>query len=265
MEKLAFIGCGRIAEAMVAGLVASGYAAELIHGVSRTGAGSRRLSQRFGIRTDSSAAEAASRATVVVLAVHPDETTAVLGELTDVLDGRQVLVSLVASWNTRNLADLLPPVPIIRAVPNAAVAVRTGAIAITSGPGTGPVHRDRVVALFSRLGQVTEADEADMELVSTLCGAGPALISKVAVELIRAATARGLAPEQARELVGQAIHGTSGLLARSASLEEIISSVASPNGMTEAALRTLDDKALGATLGAGLDAAVRRSIERQTA
>ncbi len=262
MERLAFVGCGRIAEAIVSGLVASGYPAEFIWGASRTGAGAGRLRDRFRIHAAGNVTAAVRRATVVVLAVDPEDALAVVRRLAGVVDERHCLVSVVASRSTHDLEDELPGVPVIRAVPNVAVAVRAGVTAIAAGTTAGAEHNGRVAAIFGRLGLVTEVDEGLLDLVSALFGIGPALFSQVAVEWADAAVARGVDQELARLLVRQCFRGTGELLAESTP-EQIIAAVASPKGMTDAALRALDDEMLGATMSAALDAAIRRSAERQ--
>jgi pyrroline-5-carboxylate reductase len=262
MERLGLLGCGRIAEAMVGGLVASGYPPELICGASRTGAGAGRLADRFGVRAVGDVPEVVRRATLVVLAVDPEATTTVLRRLAGAFDGRHCLVSVAASRNVRDLEAVVPGVPVIRAVPNAAVAVRSGVTALVGGTTARPAHRRRAAAVFERLGVVAEVDEGLLDLVGTVFGIGPALFAQVAVEWAGAAVARGLDAGQAGTLVRQCLRGTGRLLEESTP-EQIVARVASPNGMTEAALRGLDDGGLGAVLGAALDAAIRRSIERQ--
>ena len=262
MERLAFVGCGRIAEAIVRGLVASGYPAEFICGASRTGAGAGRLAERFGIHAAENAVAAVRRATVVVLAVDPEEALAVARGLAGAVGERHCLVSVVASRSTHDLVAELPGVPLIRAIPNLAVAARAGVTAIAAGTTAGAEHSGRVAAIFGRLGLVTEVDEGLLDLASTLFGIGPALFSQVAVEWAGAAVARGVDQELARTLVRQCFRGTGQLLGESTP-EQIIAAVASPKGMTEAALRALDDEKLGATMSAALDAAIRRSAERQ--
>lgn len=262
MERLAFVGCGRIAEAIVRGLIASGYPAEFICGASLTGAGANRLAERFGVHAAANVMTAVRCATVVVLAVGPEEALAVVRRLAGTVDERHCLVSVVASLNTHDLVAELPGVPLIRAIPNLAVAVRAGVTAIATGTTAGAEHSGRVAAIFSRLGLVTEVDEGVLDLASTLFGIGPAVFSQVAVEWAGVAVARGVDRELARTLVRQCFRGT-GQLLDEATPEQIIAAVASPKGMTEAALRALDEEKLGVTMSAALDAAIRRSAERQ--
>ncbi|MEV0174685.1 pyrroline-5-carboxylate reductase [Streptomyces sp. NPDC050803] len=263
-ETVAFIGCGRIARAVVGGLVAAGGAPESIRGVSRTGAGARALSEEFGIRAVASVPEAVAGADVVVLAVHPHETPAALRSLAQApAGGTAVLVSLVASCRTEAVTAALPGTAVVRAVPNVAVAARRGVTVLSSGPGCPPEALDTARALFAPLGEVLTVPEDLMETVSALSGAGPALIAHFAQALARAGIGQGLSADTAAVLAAHAVRGTGALLtAPGATPDAVMEQVASPGGMTEAALRTLDERAVPQSVREALDAAVRLSLGR---
>lgn len=263
-ETVAFIGCGRIARAVVGGLVAAGAAPGSIRGVSRTGAGARALSEEFGVGAAASVREAAAGADVVVLAVHPHETPAVLRSLAGVPAGEgAVLVSLVASCRTEAVTAALPGSAVVRAVPNVAVAARRGVTVLSSGPGCPPGAADTARALFAPLGEVLTVPEDLMETVSALSGAGPALVAHFAQALARAGVAQGLSPDTAAVLAAHAVRGTGALLTGpGATPDAVMEQVASPGGMTEAALRTLDEQGLPRSLRQAVDAAVRLSLGR---
>ncbi|MGW1775058.1 pyrroline-5-carboxylate reductase family protein [Streptomyces sp. NPDC002104] len=259
-HAIAFVGCGRITRAMVRGLLAAGHAPELLRGVSRTGAGARALAAEFGIRSADSLAQAVRDAPVVVLAVHPHETAAVLAGLAGVTTPEQMLLSLVASWRTEAVAKALPGVPVVRAVPNVAIAVREGVTVL--GEGAGVRHLDTAHKLFAGLGRVILAEEDQLEAVSALSGAGPALVAYFANALAAAGAAHGMSEEMAATLAGHAVRGTGSLLAGGVTPASVIASVTSPGGMTEAALRTLDACALPESTRRAVDAAVRLSFAR---
>lgn len=257
-----FVGCGRIAEAMVRGLVAAGYPPGCISATSRTNTGPQRLAQELGINVSRSVTELAGRAEVVVLAVHPHQVDEVAEELSTALDERQVLLSVVASRTTRSLAAVFQSTPVIRAVPNLPVAVGAGATALAAGPGA-QTALGHAIRLFDRLGLVLIVDEPLLELVSALAGAGPAVLARIAKALVTAAVQRGLEPDSARSVIAQVLAGTAGLIMDARmSPDDVIGAVSSPGGMTEAALQAIEERGMEAALAAGLDAAIRRSLER---
>ncbi|MFE2276760.1 pyrroline-5-carboxylate reductase family protein [Streptomyces sp. NPDC059454] len=259
---VAFVGCGRIARAVVGGLIAAGGAPESIRGASRTGAGARALSEEFGVRAAASVREAADGADVVVLAVHPHETPAALRALVGVPAGA-VLVSLVASCRTEAVTAALPGTAVVRAVPNVAVAARRGMTVLASGPDCPSGALAAARALFAPLGEVLTVREDLMETVSALSGAGPALIAHFARALARAGAGQGLSADTAAALAAHAVRGTGALLTEPGTTPDaVMGQVASPGGMTEAALRTLDERALPQSVRQALDAAVRLSLDR---
>ncbi|MFD4508056.1 pyrroline-5-carboxylate reductase family protein [Streptomyces sp. NPDC058457] len=256
---LALVGCGRMARALVRGLLATGHAPERLTGVSRTGHGARSLADEYGIRPADTVAEAVHDAAVVVLAVHPHETAEVLDELNDSVTRRQLVLSLVASWRTEAIAARLPGVPVVRAVPNVAVAERDG-VTVIGATHDGAVQ-DTARGLFAGLGQVLILDEDLLEAVSALSGAGPALVARFAESLASAGRSQGIPADTADLLAARAVRSTGALLAGGATPAAVIDAVASPGGMTEAALRRLDE-GLPESVRQGVDAAVRLSIGR---
>ncbi|MEV5936387.1 pyrroline-5-carboxylate reductase dimerization domain-containing protein [Streptomyces sp. NPDC052079] len=263
-RTVAFVGCGRITRAVVGGLVAAGDAPESLRGVSRSGARARALSEEFGIRAAASVQEAVDGADVVVLAVHPHQTPAALDALAGApAGGGAVLVSLVASCRTKAVVAALPGTAVVRAVPNVAVAARRGVTVLSSGPGCPPGAFHTARALFAPLGEVLTVREDLMETVSALSGAGPALVAHFARALARAGAGQGLSADTAAVLAAHAVRGTGALLTEpGATPDAVMDQVASPRGMTEAALRTLDERALPQSVREALDAAVRLSLGR---
>ncbi|MER0478967.1 pyrroline-5-carboxylate reductase dimerization domain-containing protein [Streptomyces sp. Edi2] len=260
---IAFIGCGRISRAVVSGLVTAGWSPERLRGVSRTGAGARALAAEFGLVAMPSAPEAVRGADIVILAVHPHEMRQVLGGLVQVVSADQLLVSLVASWHTDAVAAALPGVPVIRAVPNVAVALCAGVTALSVGSGADREHLELARGVFGSLGRVLGVDEAQMETVSSLSGAGPALVARFAQALAEAAAVQGLGREVADQLAAHAVKSTGALLTGGGlTPDAVVDSVASPGGMTEAALDILEKRELTGAVGAALEAAVDLSLSR---
>lgn len=257
---VALVGCGRMARALVRGLLTAGHAPERLTGVSRTGRGARALAEEYGIRSAGTVAEAVQDAAVVVLAVHPHETADALNELTGSVTPHQLLLSLVASWRTEAVAARLPGISVVRAVPNVAVAERDGVTVLGATPDRAALDTAR--GLFTGLGQVLVLDEDLLEAVSALSGAGPALVARFVEALASAGRSQGIPPDMADLLAVRAVRSTGALLAGGATPAVVIDSVTSPGGMTEAALRQLDESALPESVQRGVDAAVRLSLGR---
>ncbi|MER7759604.1 pyrroline-5-carboxylate reductase dimerization domain-containing protein [Streptomyces sp. NPDC097619] len=261
---MAFVGCGRIARAVAVGLRAAEGPARPLRGVSRDGAGARVLAAETGLVPMPDLAGAVAGAETVVLAVHPHEAAGVLAGLGPHLEPGQTLVSLVASWPAAEVAAAVGHrVPVVRAVPNTAVAVRAGATVLSVPEGADPAALEPVRDLFAALGPVHVVEDRHQETVSALSGAGPALLARFASALAGGATALGLPPQLAEDLARQATAGTGALLAGpDAELAATIDAVASPGGMTERALERLAGRGLDAAAAEALDAAVRLSLGR---
>ncbi|MEV0911250.1 pyrroline-5-carboxylate reductase family protein [Streptomyces hokutonensis] len=263
-RTVAFLGCGRITRAVAQGLAAVDGRTWQLRGVSRHGRSARALAADTGLVAAGNIAEAVAGAGLVVVAVHPHEAAEVLAETRPHLTEGQILVSLVASWPVAAVAEAVwYAVPVLRAVPNVAVAARAGATVLSAEPAVAPVQLAAVQELFGDLGPVFVVDDHHLETVSALSGAGPALFARFAQSLAESAAALGLPPGLAEHLARDAVRGTGALLdGAGTTFADTISSVSSPGGMTERALHTLDDHGLPAATTAALDAAVRLSLRR---
>ncbi|MEU6194010.1 pyrroline-5-carboxylate reductase dimerization domain-containing protein [Streptomyces sp. NPDC047061] len=266
-RTVAFLGCGRITRAVAQGLVAVDGRPWRLRGVSRHGRSARDLAADTGLVAAGNIAEAVAGAGLVVVAVHPHEAAEVLAETRPHLTDGQILVSLVASWPVAVVAEAVRhAVPVLRAVPNVAVAARVGATVLSAAPAVEAAELTPVQELFADLGPVFVVDDHHLETVSALSGAGPALLARFAQSLAEGAAALGLPPGLADHLARHAVRGTGALLdGAGTTFAGTISSVSSPGGMTEQALDTLDHHGLPAATTAALDAAVRLSLRRMPA
>ncbi|MGW3199182.1 pyrroline-5-carboxylate reductase family protein [Streptomyces sp. NPDC001118] len=265
-STVSFIGAGRITRAIVQGLITYGWPKDRLRVVSRSGSRARSLAEEYGVIASPDPVSAVLGADLVVLAVHPHEAVEALSEVGDVLTPTQVLVSVVASCTTEALQAAAPGVPVVRAVPNVGVAVHHGMTVVASVPDLRADLLSLVYDLFEPVGRVLTVGEEHMETVSAISGAGPALVSRFAQALANAAAAQGLASERASELAAHAIKGAGVLLVDAGQTTgEICGSVASPGGMTEAALLVLEQRDIDDMLSVSLHHAVEISLNRLAA
>ena len=147
-KRLAFIGGGTMAEAMIRGLL-SRHLVPPSH-VLVTGPRRERraeLAKAYGVKPLASNAEAAHDAHVVVLSVKPQVLGTVMRELRGELEEEQLVISIVAGATLRSLRDGLGHQVIVRAMPNTPAQVGMGVTAWTSTSAVGPEHRDRAMYL----------------------------------------------------------------------------------------------------------------------
>lgn len=262
-KKIAVIGAGQMAEALLAGLLAS-HACEPAS-LWATDVSQERcdlVKRRFGIRVGSDNREAVSWAEVVLLAVKPQFVEGVLKEIAPVITGRLV-VSIAAGVSIRGLAGLTPTgTRIVRVMPNAPALIRAGMSALAVGPGVTEEDVRLARALFEAVGLVVTVDESLMDAVTGLSGSGPAYVFMAIEALADGGVKMGLPRAVAELLTAQTVLGAARMVLETGEHPARLKDrVASPGGTTIAGLHELESGGLRACLIAAVEAAAKRSKE----
>ncbi len=263
-RKIAFLGGGAMAEALIGGLVAAGVPAALI-GASDPDPGRRKLlAEAFGVATHADNGDAVAGSDLVVLAVKPSVVEAALRGLPGGLLAKPLWVSIAAGVPIAKLAALLPEgARIVRAMPNTPALVRAGATAIAAGGAASPADREAASALFETVGVCWEApSESLLDAVTGLSGSGPAYVFVFLEALGDAGVRMGLPREAAYRLAFQTVLGAAKLAQETgrhpAALKD---QVTSPGGTTIAGLERLEAGGFRAAVYEAVAAATRRSRE----
>lgn len=260
----AFIGCGMMGEALVAGMLRQGLApAEAIVASHPRAARREELRARYGIRVEESNGRAAQGAGIVALTVKPQAMPHVLPELRGALRPEQVVVSISAGTSIATLATGLLHPAVVRAMPNTPAQIGQGLTVWTATPQVGPAERERVRAILAALGdEVWVEDERQIAMATALSGSGPAYIYVVMEALIDAGVHLGFSRRMAEQLVVKTMVGAA-LFAEESGKHpaELRNMVTSPGGTTAAALYELEKGALRTVLSKAVYAAFSRSLE----
>jgi pyrroline-5-carboxylate reductase len=265
IRRLAFIGGGNMAAALIGGLTKRGLPAERLVAADPSQDALRRLARDFRIAVTSDNAQAVQGAEVVVLAVKPQLMRAVALSLAPHLSiSRPVLISVAAGIPHAALARWFgPDVPVIRTMPNRPALNGFGATGLYAPAGVGAAPRaiaQEVMAAVSAT--VWVEHESQMDTVTALSGSGPAYFFLFMEALEAAAQARGLPPDVAHRLTLETAYGAAQMARDSKdSLATLREQVTSKGGTTAAALEVLDAAGLRAIVAHAVAAADRRSAE----
>jgi pyrroline-5-carboxylate reductase len=263
-RKIAVLGAGKAGEALIAGLLSSGWRSpDEIVATARHEERIAYLTERFGIGATSDNAEAAAGAGVVVIAVKPQDIEALLAEIEGSLTVEQTVVSIAAAIPTALIeGHLADGVPVVRAMPNTPVTVHEGMAGVCAGAHAGEEHMTEAEAVLRSVGRVVRVDESYMDAVTAVSGSGPAYFALLAESMIEAGILLGLSREIATELVVQTMLGTAKLL-RDEGMHpvELREMVTSPGGTTIAAIRELEQAGVRAAFLNAIQAAMKRSQE----
>ncbi|TMQ73616.1 MAG: pyrroline-5-carboxylate reductase [Candidatus Eisenbacteria bacterium] len=249
--RLAVLGAGRLGEALIRGMID----AEVVRAedVTVTAGHAERvaeLERALGVRGAASNAAAVRGADLVILGVKPQTVPAVLGELRDVLEPAQLLISVAASVGTAYIEKHLNrKVPVIRAMPNTPALIRRGMTALAAGAHAGPEHLEAALRLFRPIGHTVLVDEKHMNAVTALSACGPAFIYVIIESLAEGGVKVGLPRNLATELAAQTVLGAGAMVLETgehpAKLKDLVTT---PAGCTIDGLLELEEGGIRVTL-----------------
>ena len=259
MARLQVIGGGKMGEALLGGLVSSGWAgADELHVVEPDPARQNAVVAACG---GVSVSTEPLYGIGAVIAVKPDVVAAVLPALAAAATAR--VLCIAAGVRTGVVEAGLPAgTPVVRAMPNTPALAGVGAAAIAGGSAAGPVDLEWARGILEAVGTVAVVAEADLDAVTGLSGSGPAYVFRLAEALRAAGIAQGLEDGVADALVRQTLLGAATLLAESGEDPgRLRENVTSPGGTTAAGLAVLHEAGFMDLINRVVEAATRRSRE----
>lgn len=263
-ERIAFIGGGNMAEALIRGLCDSGMAPKKI-AVSEPRAEQRRyLANRYGVAVHAQSASAIAGATMIVLAIKPQTMGDVLREMKPEIGKRQLVVSIAAGITLATIEKSLGAgVHVVRVMPNTPCLLGVGISVLAAGRSASARDLKRARSVFETVGLVDVAkSERWMDAVTGLSGSGPAYVYRFAEALIAGGVRAGLPETVSKRLVFQTIVGAAQMLVSTEkSPRELREAVSSPGGTTLAGLARMEQGRFFEVVGDAVQAATARSRE----
>ncbi|GAO03899.1 pyrroline-5-carboxylate reductase [Anaeromyxobacter sp. PSR-1] len=263
-KKIAFLGTGNMAEALVKGLLRAGTATreEILCSEPRA---ERRaeIQARYGVETSGDNRALAERADIVVLSVKPQTMDPLLVEIAPAIDHRKLVVSIAAGIPILAIARKLGAgVRIVRVMPNTPALVGAGATALARGAHATDADLEQARALFQSVGTTEVVEEPLLDAVTGLSGSGPAFVFLAIEALADGGVKVGLARPVAMALAAQTVLGSAKLVLETGEHPgRLKDQVTSPGGTAIAGVHALEVGGLRAALIAAVEAATRRSRE----
>jgi pyrroline-5-carboxylate reductase len=260
---IAVLGAGKMGEALLSGLLRSGVVAPAgVVAAVRRGDRAAQLRDAYGIQV-LTAAEAASLAETLVIAVKPQDMAALLGEIAGAVTASKLVISIAAGIPTSFIEGrLAPDVPVVRVMSNTPVLVDEAMSVISPGSHAGEPHLKRAEELLSPVGKVLRIPESQQDAATALSGSGPAYVYFLVEAMVDAGILLGMPRATALEMVKQAVYGAATMLRDSGEHPVILrEAVTSPGGTTISAVRELEKHGVRAAFLAAIEAARDRGRE----
>jgi pyrroline-5-carboxylate reductase len=265
IRRLAFIGGGNMAAALIGGLTKRGLASERVVVADPSQDQLERLVRDFGVTAAADNASAVHGAELVILAVKPQQMRSVaLGLAPSLSASPPLVISVAAGIPHAALARWFGPrVPVIRAMPNRPALNGFGATGLYAPPSVGAANRALAEMIMAAVSATVWVEhESQMDTVTALSGSGPAYFFLFMEALEAAAHERGLPKDVAHQLTLDTAVGAAQMARHSTeSLATLREQVTSKGGTTAAALAVLDGAGLRAIVAHAVAAADRRSAE----
>ena len=262
-QRWGFIGAGKMASAMIRGMIRNGQPVGTISASDTQAATRAALVSETGIHSYGSNAEVVANSEVVVLAVKPQAMAAVLAELRPELTDRHLVVSIAAGVSLATLArGLGDDRRIVRVMPNTPALVGEGAAGYCLGPHATEADDATVRSCFDAVGKAFRVPEPMIDAVCGLSGSGPAFACLMIEALSDGGVRVGLPRDLATTLAAQTLLGTAKLVLETGMHPGALKDqVSSPAGTTIAGLHALERGGLRAALMDAVEAAYNRSVE----
>ncbi|MBN1278360.1 MAG: pyrroline-5-carboxylate reductase [Chlorobium sp.] len=257
-----FIGTGRIARALIAGLAAKDNMR--LYGFDTLPEALKNITATYPVEACSSIEALAEKTGLIVLSVKPYQMEGVLAELKAFLTDKHLLVSVAAGISSEFIRRHAgESVRVIRVMPNTPAFVGEGMTALCRGAAATDADIALAEDLFRAIGMtVVLDDEQLMDAATAVSGSGPAYMFRIIASLAEGGMLWGLSREDALLLAAQTMYGAAKMvLAGSKSPEALISEVTTPGGTTEAGLTVMQERDIRQTLIDTVSAAAERSRE----
>ncbi|WP_332628939.1 pyrroline-5-carboxylate reductase [Halalkalibacter flavus] len=244
-HKLAFIGAGSMAEAIISGLIQQKkMLPKNIYVTNRQNeARLLELKEKYGVQVSSSNEQVLAEADVVILAMKPAGVQEAIKTIRSYTSEKQLILSVLAGITTDYISYLLGhKAPVIRVMPNTSAAVGSSATVISPGKYVSDEHLAVTESLFKAVGTVKQVLEKDVDSVTAIAGSGPAYMYYLVEGMFHSLEELHFEQELGRELILQMIQGAIDLLKSSNQTpKELYLNVKSPGGTTEAGLNVLEN------------------------
>ena len=261
-QRVAVVGAGKMGEALVSGMLRAGHPVGDLVATVHSSERAQLLRERYGIEVVPNT-EAAKSADTLILAVKPQDMSALLDELAPAVPADRLVITGAAGIPTSFVESRLAEgIPVVRVMTNTPVLVDEAMSAISAGAHAREEHLRRTEAIYQPVGRTIRVPESQQDAVTALSGSGPAYFFYLVEAMIDAGILLGLPRTVAHDPIVQTAIGAAVMLRDTGEHPHTLrEAVTSPAGTTINAIRELENHRVRAALLAALEAARDRGRE----
>ena len=241
-KRIGFIGAGKMAQAMIAGMTANGVHRQNIMASAATDRTINTVSEKYGILTSLQNMDIAQFADILILAVKPDQHVTIIEEIKNHIKQDVIIVTIAAGITLAGVESLFAfPVKAVRTMPNTPSLVGEGMSALCANKYMTDRELTMVEQLFQCFGQTEWIDEKLMDAVPAISGSSPAYVYMFIEAMADGGVRQGIPRDQAYRLAAQAVLGAAKMvLETELHPGELKDQVCTPGGATIEAVAALE-------------------------
>lgn len=235
MNKIGFIGAGKMATAIIKGIIDSGFCESkniLVSDVNEEAL--KKMKEDLNITPATSNNEVVKNSDIIFFAVKPFVMKDVLSGVKADFNDKKLLVSIAAGVSTETIEQFAGETSVIRVMPNTPAFVKAGMSAVCKGKFATEEQADLVCEIMGSLGRAIKEDEKNIDVITAISGSGPAYFYYFINEFAKSGVKYGLDEKTALILAAQTALGSAKMaLETDIPLETLIKNVTTPGGCTE--------------------------------
>lgn len=266
-KKIAFIGAGNMAFAIIQGLLKSGYLASQIIACNKSNIARREQLRVMGVQVDLNNRQAVETADCVILAVKPQMMAEVCAEFADVDFSAKWVLSVAAGMSVERLETLLPTAKnIVRAMPNTPALIGEGMAGLFAKKSVEKTACEFAESLLNAVGKCYWVQqEQDINGIIAITGSSPAYFFRFMEAMQKSAMAMGFNETDSRRLIQSVALGAAKMVIENPeqSLAQLRENVTSKGGTTAQALAVFENAELDKIVDHAMNAAILRAKEME--
>ena len=234
-KNIGFVGCGKMASAIISGILGSKEAQEYnVIGSEINNEIAKSASDRLGIKVFSDNKELVKSSDIIFIATKPNCVPEVLENIKEELAPEKLVVSIAAGVCTEKIEKIITNSRIIRIMPNTPALVKLGMFGVCKGSKATDDDLKLVEEILSVLGKCISVEESQMDIVTAISGSGPAFFYQVIEDMARAGEKLGLDYEKSLVLAAQTALGSAQMVFNrgETTVQTLIDNVATKGGCT---------------------------------
>jgi len=267
IRQIGFIGCGKMAQAMVNGMISSNFINRRdLLASTRSEQSARLVNEKFDINVTLNNKEVARFADVLILAVKPHLYGEVLQEIKDSIKENAIIVTIAAGMEIAYIENQLSDqTKVIRSMPNTPSLVGEGMTVFSSNKNVLEEETEYIKEMFASFGKVEIVEERLMDSIPAISGSSPAYVYMFIEALAMGGVRSGIPMDKALRMAAQSVYGAAKMVLETEKHPSVLrDEVCTPGGTTIEAVATLEQLHLKGTVLAAMESCDRKNKQMKS-